>query len=206
MSLAEFFWQGDALTRSVALLLLAMSVASWVVIVWKSWLLQRAGTDVARCVAAFWQSVNLAEAAKKIQAFDSAIQVESIACPLFVPLAEEGWHDDDITRQVAERYLGPLKNKNIDTVVLGCTHYPLLKITLQKILGPTVSLIDSGDAISQLLADDFTSGKLLKNDSEKQTNLKVCLTDFGPQFESLATQLIQSVSDRTIQFETVSVI
>ncbi len=143
---------------------------------------------------------------KKIQAFESTIQVESIACPLFVPLAEEGWHDDEITRLVAERYLTPLKNKIVDTVVLGCTHYPLLKNTLQKILGPAVNLIDSGDAISQLLAVDFTSGKILKNNSEEQNDLKVCLTDFGPQFESLATQLIQSVSDRTIQFETVSVI
>lgn len=143
---------------------------------------------------------------KKIQAIDSVIQVESIACPLFVPLAEEGWHDNDITFQVAQKYLAPLKNKNVDTVVLGCTHYPLLKVTLQKIFGTGVELIDSGVAISQLLQDDFASGKLLKNNSEKQHDLKVCLTDFGPQFESLATELIKGVTARTIQFETVSVI
>ncbi|MDD2879992.1 MAG: MotA/TolQ/ExbB proton channel family protein [Rhodoferax sp.] len=70
MNLAQFFWQGDALARSVALLLLAMSVGSWVVILWKSWLLHRASSDVARCVAAFWQSSSLDEATQKIKAFD----------------------------------------------------------------------------------------------------------------------------------------
>jgi biopolymer transport protein ExbB len=70
MNLAQFFWQGDALARSVALLLLAMSVGSWVVILWKSWLLHRASSDVARCVAAFWQSSTVDEAAQKIKAFD----------------------------------------------------------------------------------------------------------------------------------------
>ncbi|OIN91748.1 MAG: flagellar motor protein MotA [Comamonadaceae bacterium CG1_02_60_18] len=80
MSLAQLFWQGDALTRGVALLLLAMSVASWVVILWKSWLLQRASVDVARCVAAFWQSRNVAEALQKIQSFDR----EALVLPMVV--------------------------------------------------------------------------------------------------------------------------
>ncbi len=80
MSLAQFFWQGDALARSVALLLLAMSVGSWVVILWKSWLLHRASADVARCVAAFWQSSTVDEAAQKIKAFDR----ESLVLPMIV--------------------------------------------------------------------------------------------------------------------------
>lgn len=78
MNLAQFFWQGDALARSVALLLLLMSVASWVVIVWKSWLLHRARLDVARSVAAFWQARTLQEARQKIQAFDR----EQLVLPL----------------------------------------------------------------------------------------------------------------------------
>lgn len=80
MSLAQFFWQGDALARSVALLLLAMSVGSWVVILWKSWLLHRASADVARCVAAFWQSSTVDEAAQKIKAFDR----EALVLPMIV--------------------------------------------------------------------------------------------------------------------------
>jgi biopolymer transport protein ExbB len=78
MNPAQFFWQGDALARSVALLLLAMSVASWVVILWKTWLLRRASGDVARCIAAFWQSSAVAEAIQKIRAFDR----ESLVLPL----------------------------------------------------------------------------------------------------------------------------
>ena len=78
MNLAQLFLQGDALARSVALLLLTMSVASWVVILWKIWLLRRANTDVARCIAAFWQASSVAAATLKIQAFDR----ESLVLPL----------------------------------------------------------------------------------------------------------------------------
>ncbi|WP_180125273.1 MotA/TolQ/ExbB proton channel family protein [Rhodoferax sp. BLA1] len=70
MNLAQFFWQGDALARGVALLLLAMSVSSWVVILWKAWLLHRASRDVDRCIAAFWQAGNVDDASQSIKAFD----------------------------------------------------------------------------------------------------------------------------------------
>ncbi|MEY4099572.1 MAG: hypothetical protein RL300_743, partial [Pseudomonadota bacterium] len=75
MNLAQFFWQGDALARTVALLLLAMSVGSWVVILWKTWLLRRASGDVARCIAAFWQSGSMAEAVQKVSVFDRELLV-----------------------------------------------------------------------------------------------------------------------------------
>jgi biopolymer transport protein ExbB len=78
MNAARLFLQGDALTQGVALILLAMSVGSWVVILWKSWLLYRAGGDVTRCVAAFWQSVSIAEALQKFKAFDREAIVTSI--------------------------------------------------------------------------------------------------------------------------------
>jgi biopolymer transport protein ExbB len=75
MNLAQFFWQGDVLARGVALLLLVMSVGSWVLILWKTWLLRRATGDVARCIAAFWQSASVAEAVQKITAFDRELLV-----------------------------------------------------------------------------------------------------------------------------------
>ena len=65
------------------------------------------------------------------------------ACPLFVPLVEEGWTDRGATRLIADEYLGPLVNAHIDTLVLGCTHYPLLKPLLRAVLGASVNLIDS---------------------------------------------------------------
>ena len=70
MNAAQLFWQGDGVTKGVALLLLAMSVGSWVVILWKSWLLQRAAADVRRCVAAFWQSASVDVALARLAAFD----------------------------------------------------------------------------------------------------------------------------------------
>ena len=65
------------------------------------------------------------------------------ACPLFVPLAEEGWTDGEIAEAVAKRYLAPLLEENIDTLVLGCTHYPMLARTIAKVAGPGVALVDS---------------------------------------------------------------
>ncbi|MEK6253565.1 MAG: glutamate racemase, partial [Gemmatimonadales bacterium] len=68
------------------------------------------------------------------------------ACPLFVPLVEEGWTDDEVTRLAAERYLGPLLEQRIDTLVLACTHYPLLKPLLARVVGEDVCLIDSAES------------------------------------------------------------
>jgi glutamate racemase len=70
--------------------------------------------------------------------------VISRACPLFVPLIEEGWLDHPVLRQVAEEYLGGLRDERLDSLILGCTHYPLVAALLQDIVGPQVRLIDSG--------------------------------------------------------------
>jgi glutamate racemase len=67
------------------------------------------------------------------------------ACPLFVPLVEEGWLDTEPTRLIAQEYLAPMRAVGIDTLVLGCTHYPLLKPLLAEVLGPAVQLIDSAE-------------------------------------------------------------
>lgn len=92
---------------------------------------------------------------RAIKAIDASIDVFGIPCPLFVPLVEEGWMDDQITEMVAERYLADMRNKDIDTLVLGCTHYPLLKQVLSKVMGDAVTLIDSAvetaDTISAIL-------------------------------------------------------
>jgi glutamate racemase len=64
-------------------------------------------------------------------------------CPLFVPLIEEGWQEQEATRLVAERYLAPLHEVDVDVLILGCTHYPLIAPVIQDILGPKVTLVDS---------------------------------------------------------------
>jgi len=93
---------------------------------------------------------------RAIEAANGKAQVTSQACPLFVPLVEEGWLDHGATRLIAEEYLAPLRARDIDTLVLGCTHYPLLKPLLGALLGPSVRLIDSAEetaaAVSRELA------------------------------------------------------
>jgi len=81
-----------------------------------------------------------------------AIPVITAACPLFVPLVEEGWFNHPATRIVAEEYLAPLRAGGVGTLVLGCTHYPLLAPLLQDIMGPTVTLIDGGAETARRLA------------------------------------------------------
>ena len=81
----------------------------------------------------------------------SEVKVFSKACPLFVSLAEEGWEDHKVTQLVIEEYLKSLFTNNIDTLVLGCTHYPILKKAIGKFAGTNISLVDSAEAVSEQL-------------------------------------------------------
>ncbi len=78
-----------------------------------------------------------------IHRIDPTVKVFSQSCPLFVPLVEEGWLNGSVSRGVAEKYLDHLKRQRIDTLILGCTHYPLLAHTIQQVLGSQVALVDS---------------------------------------------------------------
>ena len=77
-----------------------------------------------------------------IKSLDDEAKVFEKACPLFVPLVQEGWLHDDITLQVASRYLEELKEKDIDTLIMGCTHYPLIRSTIRKVMGDKVNLVN----------------------------------------------------------------
>jgi len=88
----------------------------------------------------------------------SGLTVHARACPLFVPLAEEGWLSGDVPRLIARSYLEPLLGRGMDTVVLGCTHYPLLRGVLQEVLGAGVALVDSGDATAEAVSQVLTAG------------------------------------------------
>ncbi len=87
-----------------------------------------------------------------LQRIRADLQVLEVACPLFVPLVEEGWFDRDATRLVAEEYLAPLRHDKIDVLVLGCTHYPMLKPLLHRVMGSDVALIDSAEETAGELA------------------------------------------------------
>jgi biopolymer transport protein ExbB len=123
MSLLELFRQGDAVTQVVALLLLAMSVASWVVILWKARLLNRAGADVARSTAAFWQSADLQEAQQKVGAFDrEALVLPLIAATQVQPagsLAASADKSQQLTRVLRDALHGVLHKLQFGQVLLA---------------------------------------------------------------------------------------
>ena len=99
--------------------------------------------------------------AAALHALRPELEVRSVACPLLVPLVEEGWLDDPITESVARRYLEPLLAAGIDTLVLGCTHYPLLAPLLARIAGPGVTLVDSAGAVASRVARELERGGAL---------------------------------------------
>jgi len=88
------------------------------------------------------------------------------ACPLFVPLAEEGWTDNEVARLTARSYLQELREADVDTLVLGCTHYPLLKPVIAEIMGPQVTLVDSAEETARTVAGILADKQLVRPHSE----------------------------------------
>ncbi|MBP7205257.1 MAG: glutamate racemase [Candidatus Cloacimonetes bacterium] len=114
-------------------------------------------------------------------------EVFSQACPLFVPLVEEGWLEHPATRQVAHAYLDPYKDRNIDTLVLGCTHYPLLKKIIGEVVGPRINLVDSADAIAKYLRN------LLPEEYDGQAGTdKFFVSDNEDKFAQIAHRILGS--------------
>jgi glutamate racemase len=139
---------------------------------------------------------------RAIHALDDSLHVVAQACPLLVPLIEEGWLDDPVTDQVIQRYLEKLVRENIDTLVLGCTHYPLLRRALQKFVGSQIQLVDSAQNCALAVRDVLKAEKL----SAPKSNLgrlQVALTDASEGFlrvaeEALALQ-VGDIQLRTVQ-------
>jgi glutamate racemase len=123
------------------------------------------------------------------------------ACPLFVPLVEEGWVDDEVTSLAAERYLRPLLERDIDTLVLACTHYPLLKPLLARVAGPGVALIDSAQSTAEAL-QELLGAAGLAAEGNVQGDGRYYVTDEAARFDSLARRLLGQEVDH---LETVSV-
>lgn len=111
------------------------------------------------------------------------------ACPLFVPLVEEGWTDDSVTEEVARRYLSELLDKDIDTLVLGCTHYPLLKGTIGKVVGESVKLVNPAYETAMELARILEDKELL-NSSDETPHHKFFVSDGAEKFRSFANSIL----------------
>ncbi len=118
---------------------------------------------------------------RAIKRLNPSVSVLAKPCPLFVPLAEEGWIDNDIARLTAHQYLDELREAGVDSLVLGCTHYPLLKKIIAEVMGPQVALVDSAEETARTVASILQEKKLLRPAAE-QGNHHYYVTDVPAGF------------------------
>ena len=137
---------------------------------------------------------------RALRALRPDLEILSQPCPLFVPLVEEGWHDDPVTQEVAGRYLRPLLDAGIDTLVLGCTHYPLLVPVLRRVAGPEVTLVDSAEVVAEQVAGGLAERRLEATHSPVH---RFCVTDLGETFQRIARRILQ---DPEVALEWVEVV
>lgn len=126
---------------------------------------------------------------RQIKRLDPAIKVFNQACPLLVPLAEEGWLNHKATYDIASVYLAPLKKARIDTLILGCTHYPLLKSVFKDVLGSSVELIDSARQVAYETKEVLLSEGLLNKKGRKPKHI-FYVSDQLQQFKKLAKNFL----------------
>ena len=137
--------------------------------------------------------------AKEIKKHDKKINCFSKACPLFVPLVEEGWNKGKITEEIINVYLKELVNKKIDTLILGCTHYPLLKKSIQKIIGKKIKIIDSATAVAMAVRDLLKKNNQLKNSGSGKYEFFV--SDDPEKFKSLGSKFFDKKINKVIKVE-----
>lgn len=118
-----------------------------------------------------------------------SVKVTSTPCPLFVPLAEEGWLNEKATKLIAEIYLEPINKANVDTLILGCTHYPLLAKVIQEVVSSKIKLVDSAQAMASETANLLRNQGMLNN-KHKQGVLKLFVSDFPVRFEVVASRFL----------------
>ena len=114
----------------------------------------------------------------------SGLEIISRACPLFVPLAEEGWLDHPVTRQVAEEYLAELRASRVDTLVLGCTHYPILRPVIEAVMG-SKAYVDSGEAVADEIAS-LLEERGLRRTADEPPSEQFYVTDSALRFRRVA--------------------
>jgi len=128
-----------------------------------------------------------------IQRLDPDAKVFSVGCPLFVPLVEEGWLNGAVSRRIAEKYLDPLKRQRIDTLILGCTHYPLLASTIRQVLGPNTVLVDSARQTAAEVRGVLTGSDTLRDDQRVRPRYRFFVTDEPAHFTRLGHRFLGQV-------------
>jgi glutamate racemase len=125
---------------------------------------------------------------RAIKALRPEARVHAQACPLFVPLVEEGWFDHPATELIAREYLEPLRKAGADVLVLGCTHYPLLKPLLARVMGPGVTLVDSAEETAKAVAEELAARGLLAEGGSHEHTFVV--SDDEPHFRKVGARFL----------------
>ena len=135
-------------------------------------------------------TINSGSYEQEIHSIDAKTKVYSTACPLFVPLVEEGWLNTPVTKDIAAEYLMPLKSKGADTIVLGCTHYPLLKPMIREVLGSGVTLVDSARQVAHRARDVLSEYNLLAGKRKGKAGVWFYVSDEPDNFSRVGRRFL----------------
>ena len=130
---------------------------------------------------------------------DAGVEVYSRACPLFVPLVEEGWTDNDVVQMTVKAYLGSLKQSGIDTLILGCTHYPLIKKVIRSFMGSDVRLVDSAEETAKEVDSKLKKGVLTRKKSNAVHSFFV--TDAPERFIKIGRRFLGEKVESAVRIE-----
>jgi glutamate racemase len=134
-------------------------------------------------------TINNKAYSNELKKLNPKVKVFEKSCPLFVPLAEEGWLDHKATELIAKEYLTEMREKKIDSLILGCTHYPILYDVIQKVMGKNVKLIDSGTPAAKLV-EEYLNARGLRNDSNKLGEKEFYVSDIPAKFKEIASRFL----------------
>ena len=123
---------------------------------------------------------------------NSTLQIFTQACPLFVPIIEEGLENHPIAKLISEEYLQNLILENIELLVLGCTHYPIMETTIRRCLPQFVDIIDSAEILAQYVKKYLQTNHLLSVSLSKSSNTQIMVTDFNQKFSAFANKILQT--------------
>jgi glutamate racemase len=144
-------------------------------------------------------TINSNAYARAIHEIEPGARLYSQACPLLVPLVEEGWLDHEVTRLTAREYLKPVLAEHVDTLVLGCTHYPLLKPLLAQVAGPGVALVDSAEAMADQAAALLTDLDLHSRSRTPSSHYQYFVTDVPVRFQTIGERFLgRSLANVTV--------
>lgn len=135
----------------------------------------------------------------EIGKINKKFEVLQQACPLLVPLVEEGWQKTDVAKRILRTYLKPLKSAKVDTLILGCTHYPILFKEIQGIMGKRTKVLHSGEIVADSLADYLSRHLEIESKLDKNSNNIFYVTDLSAHYQKLGEEWF----GKGIKFEKV---